>query len=202
MEKKGIFIVFEGLDGSGSSTQAGMLIRYLKKFGLKPHLTKEPTNNLIGGLIRGALTKEWHASNMCFQLLFSADRAHHLDREIIPTLNKGTVVISDRYFYSTIAFGSLDCDKEWLKELNKNFLIPDIVYLIKVPPEVCIDRIGKNRYEFELFEEVEKLTKIWKTYEELAENNPHIHIIDGTKSKETVHEEIIDIMNKYLEQNK
>ena len=198
MQRKGIFIAFEGLDGAGSSTQAEMLRDYLKRFGVKPHLTKEPTNNLIGGLIRGALTKEWKASNMCFQLLFSADRAHHLDREILPALEKGLVVITDRYLFSTIAFGSLDCEKQWLKELNKNFPLPDLVYLIKVPPEECVKRIRKNRLEFELFEEVEKLKNVWATYEELAEEHNNVHLIDGTKSKETVHQEIVDILNKFL----
>lgn len=198
MDKKGLFIVFEGLDGSGSSTQVEMLGEYLRKFGLKPHITKEPTNNLIGGLIRGALTKEWHASNMCFQLLFSADRAHHLDREVLPALEKGSVVISDRYFFSTIAFGSLDCDLEWLKGLNQNFRIPDIVYLIKVPPEECVKRIGKSRLEFEIFEEVQKLDNVWKTYERLSNEYENFHIIDGTNSKETVHQEIVAILTDFL----
>ncbi|MBW2964320.1 dTMP kinase [Candidatus Woesearchaeota archaeon] len=202
MEKKGIFIVFEGLDGSGSSTQAELLRDYLKKFGLRPHLTKEPTNNLIGGLIRGALTKEWHASNRCFQLLFSADRAHHLDREIVPALEKGIVVISDRYFFSTMAFGSLDCDLEWLKALNSKFLVPDVVYLIKVPPEECIRRIGKSRLEFELFEEVEKLKKVWDTYEKLAKEYPGIHVIDGTQPVEKVHNQIVDILTDHLNNGK
>jgi len=199
---KGIFIAFEGLDGSGSSTQADLLAGYLRNFNLKPHLTKEPTNNLIGGLIRGALTKEWTASNTCFQLLFCADRAHHLDREIIPALNKGMVVITDRYFFSTIAFGSLDCDTEWLKTLNKNFLPPDITILIKVPPEECIKRIGKSRFEFELFEEVEKLKKVWATYETLAKGHDNVHILDGTQSKERLHKQIVDILNNYLQKTK
>jgi len=179
-----------------------MLASNLRNYGLSPHVTKEPTNNLIGGLIRGALTKEWTASNTCFQLLFSADRAHHLDREIIPSLDKGNVVITDRYYFSTIAFGSLDCDKDWLKSLNKNFLEPDIVYLVKVPPEECIKRIGKARFEFELFEEVEKLKKVWETYEELAKDSDKVHIIDGMQSKERVHEEIVKILHEYLDRTK
>ena len=202
MEKKGIFIVFEGLDGSGSSTQAGMLKDYLKKFGLKPHLTKEPTNNLIGGLIRGALTKEWQASIRCIQLLFAADRAHHLDREILPALKNGTVVISDRYFFSTIAFGSLDCGVEWLKALNQGFLEPDIIYVIKVSPEECMKRIGKSRFEFELFEETEKLKKVWNTYEQLAQTHNNTHVIDGTRSKEEVHSEVVRILTEFTTKNK
>ena len=196
--EKGVFIAFEGLDGSGSSTQTSMLKDYLAKKGVKNHVTKEPTNNLIGGLIRGALTKEWRASNACFQLLFCADRAHHLDREIMPTLEKGTVVITDRYFFSTIAFGSLDCDVGWLRSLNMPFPVPDIVYLIKVPPEECIKRIGSSRVEFELFEETEKLKKVWQTYERLAAEYPNIHVVDGIRSKEDIHNDIVRIFEEYV----
>jgi dTMP kinase len=196
--EKGVFIAFEGLDGSGSSTQAEMLKEYLSKKGTKNHVTKEPTNNLIGGLIRGALTKEWHASNACFQLLFCADRAHHLDREILPALEKGLVVITDRYFFSTIAFGSLDCDVAWLKSLNRPFPVPDIVYLIKVPPEECIRRISSSRVEFELFEETEKMRKVWQTYERLAAEYPNIRMIDGTRSKEDIHKDIVKIFEDFV----
>lgn len=195
----GIFIVFEGLDGSGSSTQTSMLKKYLTQLNLKPLVTKEPTNNLIGGLIRGALTKEWKASNTCFQLLFCADRAHHLDREIMPALKKGSIVISDRYFFSTIAFGSLDCDVGWLKALNMPFTVPDIIFLIKVPPEECISRIGANRHEFELFEETEKLKRVWTTYEDLAREYTNVHILDGTKSKNDIHAEVVGVLNGFLE---
>ncbi len=202
MKHKGLFIVFEGLDGSGSSTQASMLKDYLKTFGLSPHVTKEPTNNLIGGLIRGALTKEWQPSIQCLELLFAADRAHHLDREIIPSLKAGKVVISDRYFFSTIAFGSIECSAEWLKSLNRNFLDPDLTFLIKVPPEECIRRIGKSRFEFELFEEVEKLNKVWFAYEALAKEHDNVFIIDGTQPVEVVHKRIISILQDYLTGNK
>jgi len=111
----GKFIVFEGLDGSGSSTQASKLRDWLNRAQKelilgKPRaqLTKEPTNNIIGGLIRGQLTGDWKTRPECLQLLFAADRSHHLEREIIPLLKDGVTVISDRYFFSTIAFGAAE----------------------------------------------------------------------------------------------
>src|SRR3989338_8854070 len=105
----GKFIVLEGLDGSGQSTQAANLVDFLNAAAekLRPgcagaHLTKEPTNNLIGGLIRAQLTSEWKTKAECLQLLFAADRAHHLEKTVAPLLEKGIWVVSDRYFFSTI----------------------------------------------------------------------------------------------------
>ena len=95
----GKLIVFEGLDGSGKSTQAELLFSFLKSKGKKVHLTSEPTRYLIGGLIKSWVTHDWQSTPECLQLLFAADRAHHLDKEIIPLLKKGITVISDRYFF-------------------------------------------------------------------------------------------------------
>jgi len=105
---KGKFIVFEGLDGSGTTTQANLLFRYLKKQGKKVYLTGEPTRSLIGGLIEGQISGDWKSTPECLQLLFTADRAHHLEKGIIPLLKKGITVICTRYILSTLAYGSID----------------------------------------------------------------------------------------------
>lgn len=193
----GLFIAFEGLDGSGSSTQVDLLARNINRVGRVAITTKEPTNNLIGGLIRGVLTKQWTISAEGLQLLYAADRSHHLKHEIIPNLEKGNIVISDRYAFSSIAFGSIGADKEWLKEINKYFILPDITFFIKVSPKVCIDRIGKRGKNFELFEEEKKLEKTLKTYNELA-NDPinNIVIIDGEKEIKDIEREIFEIVQK------
>jgi len=189
---KGRFIVFEGLDGSGQSTQADLLAR-----SLKGHLTKEPTNNLIGGLIRGQLQGDWKTEPECLQLLFTADRAHHLEREIVPLLEKGKDVVCDRYMFSTIAFGSLGIDDwEWLKEINKRFILPDIVFYLKASPKVCIQRIAKNRSSFELFEKEKNLEKIEKGYERLAEDYDMFKVIDGEREIEDIAKEVKEIALK------
>ncbi|MFA4995565.1 MAG: dTMP kinase [Patescibacteria group bacterium] len=197
--QKGLFIAFEGLDGSGSTTQVDLLAKNLRGNGLTVSTTKEPTNNLIGGLIRGVLTKEWTIPAEGFQLLYAADRSHHLKHTIIPNLDKGDVVITDRYLFSSIAFGSIGADIEWLREINKHFILPDITFFIKVPPEVCIDRIGKSRDGFELFEEEKKLEKTLATYELLAkdESNRFV-IIDGEKEIGDIEKEIYNIVTSKL----
>lgn len=190
--QKGLFIVFEGLDGSGLSTQAGLLQEKLHQEKYDTMLTKEPTNNIIGGLIRGKLKGEWQIDAKCLQLLFAADRAHHLAREVIPALSQKKIVICDRYLFSSIAFGSLELDKNWLMDLNRNFLLPDITFLLKVPPKICLERITSHRFEMELFEKEEKLKKVWKTYLWLAKKFDNIFIIDGTKTKKQVSRDIFD----------
>lgn len=192
----GKFIVFEGLDGSGQTTQAKMLVDYLEKKKKRVLLTKEPTDNIIGGLIRGALKKNWHPSNECLQLLFSADRAFHLQNEILPALRKGFFVISDRYLFSTIAFGGIDCNIQWLESLNKNFLLPNIIFLLKVSPEECIRRLKKSRFGLELFEEKEKMQKVWKNYEKLTKKYKNIMMIDGMQKKEKVFEDVKEKLKK------
>ncbi len=202
--KKGKFIVFEGLDGSGQSTQAERLGSFLKKKKIKTHITKEPTNNLIGGLIRGRLQGDWKSTPECLQLLFAADRAHHLEKEVTSFLEKGINVICDRYFFSSIAFGSLEIkDWNWLKEINKMFVVPDVVFYLKVSPDVCIKRISDTRFSFELFEKEEKLKAIEKSYNRLAKEYDFFRIIDGEKKIEEVSEEIISLtLNNFFKNEK
>jgi dTMP kinase len=195
---KGKFIVFEGIDGAGLTTQAELLEKYLRNKKYEVVLTKEPTNNLIGGLIRAALKKEWLTSNKTLQLLFSADRAHHLEKEIIPALENGKIVISDRYFISTIAYGMIELEKDWLKALNSKFLLPDIIFIIDVPVEVSIERIKASRFGFELFEEKKKLEKIRNNFLELSKEYKNCFVINGNRSIEEVHKEIVKIVEEKL----
>ncbi|TRZ64934.1 MAG: dTMP kinase [Spirochaetia bacterium] len=200
MGTKGKFIVFEGLDGSGQSTQAQLLKDYLEKEkNISVLLTKEPTNEPpIGVLIRQVLKKEISASPAALQLLFCADRSEHLEKIIKPAIEKGQWVISDRYFYSTMAYGSLGSNIDWLIKINEDFLKPDITFLLKVNAEICVKRIDENRGKREFFEENEKLKKVWQTYEILSKRFSDIKIIDGEKS---VVEVADDIKENLLELN-
>ena len=195
---KGKFIVFEGIDGAGLTTQAELLEKYLRNKKYEVVLTKEPTNNLIGGIIRAALKKEWITSNTTLQLLFSADRAHHLEKEIIPALENGKIVISDRYFLSTIAYGMIEVEKDWLKAINSKFLLPDLIFIIDVPVEVSIERIKTSRFGFELFEEIRKLEKVRNNFLELSKEYKNCFVIDGNRSIEEVHKEIVKIAEERL----
>lgn len=194
---QGKFIVFEGLDGSGQSTQAELLKTYLAKEKKKKVIaTKEPTQGEIGLLIRQVLQHKVTLPPEALQLLFCADRSCHLEHEIIPALKNGRWVICDRYVFSTIAFGALKLNINWLTTLNENFLMPDVTLLLKVKPGICIERIDKNRGKREFFEQEEILKKVWNNYIKLTKKFKNIFVVDGEQSIEKVSEDIKKIIEK------
>ena len=195
----GLFIDIEGLDGSGASTQVEKVVAWLRLSTDKKILrTKEPTNNVIGGLIRGALTRSVNIPMDALQLLFAADRAHHLALEIVPVLEHGGIVVTDRYIPSTVAFGSLDIEKEWLLGLNERFLLPDLTLFIQVDPAECVRRMQKSRTRLELFEDAAKLRGVWKGYAWMARNKlPNVTILDGEPLIEEVFGEIRSLIEKH-----
>lgn len=197
--KKGLFIVFEGPDGSGQSTQTQLLGKWFKQKNLKVFMTKEPTNSLIGGIIRVILKKEWKVDMKTFQLLFTADRAYHLNKEILPLLKKGINVISDRYILSTLAFGSIEVDLKWLKQINSKFSEPDFTFILNVPGKVCAERIAKSRFGIEFFETPQKLELIRKNYLKLKNFHQNTYVISGDKrSKKEIHEEVVRIIENRI----
>lgn len=188
----GFFIDIEGLDGSGATTQVVLLKDALKKDGISVFVTKEPTDNVIGGLIRGALTGVYKLPPAALQLLFVADRLHHLDRQIIPILQNHNILITDRFLWSTIAFGSVQLNKNWLIALHHYCFIPDLSIFLRVSPKTSIDRLKSDRFDFELFEEEKKMWKVWDTYEWLLKKFPDkILVIDGEQSQGKITSEIL-----------
>ena len=196
----GKFIVFEGLDGSGQSTQAALLKDFLIKQDYQVVLTKEPTRDSgAGKKIRQILDEKIKEKPAELQKLFAKDREEHLQNIIVPALEQGKFVISDRYFFSSFCFGVSDgVDLDWLIKLNDNFLLPDLSFILKVSPRVCLERINKRRTAKTLFEKEEKLTKVWENYEKMPQRFENIHIIDGERPIEEVSEEIKNIVNVKL----
>jgi len=193
---QGKFIVIEGLDGSGQSTQAELLRDFLIRKGFEVILTKEPTlNSEAGKKIRKILDKELKLNPEELQELFTRDRKEHLKSLIIPALKEGKIVISDRYFFSTFAYGVADgLDLDWLIKINNEFLLPDLTFFLKVRPEICIQRIKKRGEGIKLFEKKEKLEKVWQTYEILPKRFENVYMIEGEKNKEEVFSQIRNIV--------
>lgn len=195
---KPLFIVFEGPDGSGLSTQANMLTKWFESKGKKVLLTKEPTNSLVGGVIRTILKKEWKVNMETFGLLFAADRSHHLDTEINPALEKGYNVICDRYILSNLAFNSERENIEWLKSLNSPFRKPDFTFVMDIKGDICLQRIKKSRFGMELFEDSERLDKVMENYRKLRDYFPNTFFIKAdSRSPEEIHREIVEILEKH-----
>jgi len=188
----GKFVAFEGLDGSGQSTQTKLLADYLKNKGFKVFRTKEPTkNSKAGKLIREILDKKEKVTPKKLQKLFAEDRKWHLKNEILPALKKNKIVISDRYFFSSFAYGQTSgLDFDWLVRNNNNFLVPDLTFFLAVLPKTCINRIKKRGSERTLFEEREKLEKVYKNFKKVLKKFPNVKIINGEKSIKKVFADI------------
>lgn len=184
----GKFIVFDGLDGSGKSTQAELLKNFLIEKGRQVILTKEPTkDSKAGKKIRQVLDKKETIPPKKFQELFTEDRKEHLENIIIPALKENKIAISDRYFFSTFTYGvSEGLNLNWLIKLNNKCLLSDLTFFLKVSPEIYVSRIEKRGVSKTYFEEKEKLSKVWQTYEILTDHFKNINIINGEKSKEEV----------------
>ena len=192
----GKLIAFEGLDGSGITTQSTLLRNSMLSRGKDVILTKEPTDGLIGGIIKASLRKEWKTNPLALQLLMVADRSHHLATEIEPALKKNMTVISDRYILSTLAYGSPDVDMKILQQLNAGFRKPNLLIIIDTHPRVCLERIKKSRHHIELFEDEQKFNQIRSNYLSLKNFFPNTHVIDGNRTPEEVMKDVKKIVEK------
>ena len=194
----GKFIVIEGLDGSGKSSQVELLVEWLKEQGKRVLLTREPTmDSEAGRKIKKALKKEIEVEPLELQKLYVQDRSDHLDGKVIPALQKGDWVVSSRYAFSTFAYGaSAGLDMNVLIDLNKEFLLPDATVVVDVSPENCVKRIEGRGEEKEFFEQVEKLRKVNEVYKKLPGMFENVHMVNGEQPMETVFEEVKNIVKK------
>jgi dTMP kinase len=200
---KGIFIVLDGLDGSGKSEMIKVLHNYLSE-NCNVLMTMEPSDGRYGKEIREILAneKDPQINGQKMLDLFIKDREEHLKNEVIPFLNKlndGTnVVISDRYYYSTIAFQATQgLDVGMLIELNTEFLKPDVAFVMDIKPEVALERI-KDR-EKEKFENIKFMTQLREKFLKLPELlTDNIKVIDASRSKDEVFEDIKKEVDKLL----
>ncbi len=197
----GYFIVFEGPDGAGKSTQAALLKTYLNGKGRSVLLTKEPTTETEAGRkAREILNNKTPIDPEDLQKLFIEDRKEHLEKIIIPALEKGEIVICDRYFFSTFAYGYIDNpDIHKLVDLNKDFIMPDLTLALIVDPEKCIERLKGRVGSIDHFEKVEKLRKVNEAYKMLAGTFDSLKLIDGEKTIPEVEQEIIKNLGNKLE---
>ncbi len=197
--KNGKFIVFEGIDGSGKSTQIKLLAEKLSERGEQCHLTLEPTYGMVGTLVHDILSKKIKADPKVTAGLFVADRLDHLMNDndgIVKMVREGKTVLCDRYYFSSYAYQGSEVPLEWVIDANRlcaDTMRADYTIFIDVSPEAAMDRINKNRDETELFENVEKLTAVRNAYLaafDMMRNRENILIINGDQSIEKVAEDI------------
>ncbi|GAB6135800.1 dTMP kinase [Thermococcus henrietii] len=204
----GIFIVLEGIDGAGKSTQAKLLKLWFEEKGYEVVLTKEPTDTPFGKLIRKLVLTGGREgiidgakiSHEAEALLFAADRAEHVDKLIKPALESGKVVISDRYFYSSLAYQwARGLDLEWLIDLNRFAIRPDLVLLLDLPVKESMKRISRRSIKTEFDKIVELQKKVRENYLKLAERFPEIKIVNALEDVDGVHRQIVALVEALLE---
>jgi dTMP kinase len=203
---KNLFIAFEGIDGTGKSTQIALLAEKLVKAGHKVHTTFEPTDGEVGSFIRKILKGNVQADERVIAGLFVADRLDHLlnkETGLLKKMQEGYTVLTDRYYFSSYAYHSIHMDMSWVISANAmsaSLLKPDINVFIEVPPEVCIERINAGRESLELYENVEILKKVEEKYHEafeLLSAGENILKINGNRSPDEVSD---DLWKKLKEQ--
>ncbi len=198
-----MFLVIEGIDGAGTTTQTARLLAALDERGIKAHATREPTDGPIGKLLRQILAGE-HAPTdaTTLGLLFAADRADHLQREIEPALADGQVVISDRYYHSSYAYQGSEEERDWIAKLNARARVPDCTFFLAVDPEVAAKRRDEDNREEELFDKLETQKRVAQGYCEVmtaCAASERIEQIDGHQSLDEIHAEILRITLSLIE---
>jgi dTMP kinase len=191
MGKKGIFIVIEGLDGSGKTTQVGLLAKKLsQKYNVL--LTAEPSRGKIGTFIRqGCLYEEERLPTEAEALLFAADRIEHLQKEVKPALDEGKLVICDRYIYSSLAYqGSAGLSLAWIETINARALQPDFSIFIDVDPERVLERLQRKKSVMETLETQRKVREVYLKFVEKGE----LIRVDGDKPKKAVGDELYAVV--------
>lgn len=196
--KKSPFIVFEGIDGSGKSTQLKLLSQKLSENNIKNVCHFEPTDSVIGKEIRKILSGEQKVDPRTMALLFAADRIEHITCKggILDNIENGTAVLSDRYYFSSYAYQMVDMPLEWVMDINRvasTIAKPDFHIFVDVLPEVCLERIKNNRTSIDIFENKARLTLARDNFLKIIEKTSateNVIIIDGSKNLQEVSDDI------------
>ena len=205
--RSGRFVVLEGIDGAGTTTQVGRLADRLRKDGGLPvRSTREPSDGPIGSLVRQVLTgrivaPEGRAPGWAtMALLFAADRMDHVESEIEPFLATGGVIISDRYDASSLAYQSVSSGSggekavEWIRSLNRHAMRPDLTIVVDLAPDLAAERRASRGEAAQLYEQNEVQRALAVFYRDLAKHMPEdrIQVVDGLGTVDDVHGRIYD----------
>jgi len=201
----GHFIVLEGIDGSGTTTQLQRLADWLIGEGQGVHQTWEPTDNLIGKQIRSLLRGDTGpVEPAVLALLFAADRVDHLAVEIQPNIDQGIHVLCDRYVGSSLAYQGLSLDLNWVRHINARAKQPDLTLYVRVDSDIAMQRIqSRDGEKRELFERRDLLESIGAAYDRqynVGGTPPdRVVVLDGEQAADVVHAACVDAVRTHLD---
>ena len=201
--KNAKFIVIEGLDGSGKSTQINRLAAHLRQNGRRVHLTAEPTVSTTGGMLRDALGGVTKKTACELAAMFVVDRIFHNVNPvngINKMLDDGYDVICDRYYYSSMAYQGSETDFDWVRDMNvrcPEIRKPDLCIFFDLDPEICMKRIGANRSTTEIYEKKETLERVRARYMDIfAQLEDNVVVIDTAADIESISKEVCRVVDE------
>ena len=189
-------IVLEGIDGAGTTTQAQRLVDALRAHGHAAHLTREPSDGPVGKLLREMLAGR-HApvDATTLALLFAADRADHIQREVEPALRDGKVVVSDRWYHSSLAYQGTEEERAWIGVLNGRARTPELTVFLEVDPDVAAQRRDDAGRDEEIFDRASTQRRVAAGYREvnaaLAERGERIVTLDGERPLDEIAADVL-----------
>ena len=194
---RGAFIVFEGIDGSGKSTQARLLAARLQDAGVPVHQTAEPTNGPVGTLVRNGFNRRVDLDDRVIASLFVADRLDHITNAhdgMLGIVERGTTVLCDRYHLSSQAYQASDVGSEWIASSNSistDLMLPDLTIYLDVSPEVALERLASGRTTTDRFEVDERLRAARERYAEAIERADEVVVtVDADRSTDELAEAV------------
>ena len=190
--KRGILIIFEGIDGTGKSNQCGLLAKWLDAMQVPNIALAEPTRGAWGMKIRKLLSDGRQGISPQEELSwFNNDRRDDIERNILPALKENMVVLMDRYYFSTAAYqGALGLEPDQIRLENERFApIPDRVLIFLASPEKCLERIESSRGQKSAFEKLNYLINVQEIFKSF--NGPNIRFIESVGSVSEVHEKVL-----------
>ncbi len=201
---RGRFIVFEGIDGAGKTTQIELLEKALRESGRRVYRTAEPTESVSGGLLRDALGGVSRRSAGEMAALFVLDRIFHNVNPvngIEKMLADGVDVICDRYYYSSLAYQGSEINFDWVRDMNLNcpeIRRPDLCIFLDLTPEQSMERINNGRVTHEIYESVERLSRVRSQFFHVFDSLPsdRIAIVNAARAIPNIHSEILSLVVK------
>lgn len=216
---RGVLIVLEGVDGSGTTTQGDEIVRHLSARGVPHHRTREPSNGPVGMLIRLALSRRLGTGyahhdpdedapapgaldEATMALLFAADRTDHLHSEVLPNLRAGRAVVCDRYVLSSLAYQGLSLGDAWVAEANRHAVTPDLTLYLDLPVEHAVERMASSRWTKDLYEDGGHLRRVRARYLEVigaghAVVGP-VRVIDASQPRGAVTADVLAAVDALL----